>query len=228
MRVNFNNINYCSFGNINGKYLTPESKSRTVAVLGSSKTTDEIQKYMDACSEITKGIVLSGKNIVHGCGNSGIMGSAYEAGKTYSRKDSDGKPVQNLAIIANPLWGDEDLDNCIPLTTTNSEAERIENFAQVADTFVVFPGSASTLQEVSTVIAKNYYGKPEDRKKIILVGKDFYKGLQEQYETLYKNKLIKCPPSELFTIVDSVEEVNELLNTIEGCTIELLKNMFGM
>jgi len=189
------------------KYLTKESKDNTVAIMGSSKKTDKILEYMDICANSTRAIVKSGKNIVHGCGNAGIMGEAYVAGEINSIKDNHGTPVQNLAIIANPLWGDEDLDNCVPLLSSNSEAERIEGFSKVANTFVIYPGSATTLQEVTTLIAKNYYGKKENKKKIILVGSEFFKGLKEQYDELYRSKLISCPPSELFTIVDSEEEI---------------------
>ena len=152
------------------KYKTKEAKDNTVAILGSSKKTDEILEYMEMCANSTRALVKSGKNIVHGCGNAGIMGEAYVAGQINSVKDKHGSPVQNLAIIANPLWGDEDLDNCVPLVSTNSEAERIEKFAEVANSVVIYPGSATTLQEAATLIAKNYYGKPENRKKIILVG----------------------------------------------------------
>lgn len=67
------------------------------------------------------------------------------------------------------------------------------------------------MQEATTLITKNYYGKEEDKKKIILVGRDFFKGLQEQYQKLYDSKLIKCKPSELFTIVDTKEEVEALI-----------------
>ncbi len=194
------------------KYYASQSKANTVAILGSSKSSDEILKYMDMCSDITKAIILSGKNIVHGCGNSGIMGNAYKAGQKYSKRDERNKPLQNLAIIANPLWGDEDLENCIPLTTTNSEAERIEKFADVSNTIVVFPGSVSTIQEAATLIAKNYYGKPESKKQVILVGKEFFKGLTTQYEKLYQAGLIKCPPESLYRIVDNE---SDLLNIIE-------------
>ena len=197
---------------ISAQYFMPQSRENTVGILGSSKSTKEIMEYMDACANITKGIVLSGKNILHGCGNSGIMGAVYDSGKKYSTKDLTGRPIQNLAIIAVPMWGDEDLDNCVPISTSISEADRIEKFSQIADTFVIFPGSSTTLQEATTLITKNYYGKPEDKKQIILVGKDFYKGLQEQYQKMYDCKLIKCPPEELFTIVDTEDEVNELVN----------------
>lgn len=196
---------------INAQYYLPQSKQNTIGILGSSKTTDEIMDYMNSCAEITKGLVLNGKNLLHGCGNSGIMGVAYNSGKIYSKKNEEGKPIQNLAIIAQPLWGDEDLENCIPLTTSSSEADRIEKFSKIANSFIIFPGSSTTLQEATTLITKNYYGKPEEKKQIILVGRDFFKGLQEQYQKLYDSKLINCPPEELFTIVDTEEEVKQII-----------------
>lgn len=191
-------------------YKTAESKKNTVAILGSSKATPDIMDYLEMCSAYTKNLVLSGKNIVHGCGTAGIMGAAYNTAKEFSAKDENGKPQQNLAILANPLWGDEDLENCVPLTVANSEAERIEKFVEVADTMIIFPGSVTTLQEAATLITKNYYGKDEDKKKIILVGKDFFKGLAEQYQKLYESKLIKCKPEELFTIVDKKYDIKNL------------------
>ena len=36
--------------------------------------------------------------------------------------------------------------------------------------------------------------------------------LYRQYQKMYDCKLIKCPPEELFTIVDTEDEVNELVN----------------
>ncbi len=192
-------------------YKTQQSKSNTVAVLGSSKATNDILKYMDMCSSSVKNMILGGKNIITGCCTLGIMGAAFNTAKQCSKKNEEGKPVQNLAIVTKPLWGDEDLDNCVILASANSEAERIEMFSEVADTMVLFVGSAGTLQEATTLISKNYYGKKEDKKKIILVGKDFFKGLIEQYNKLYETGLIKCKPSELFTVVDSEEELAQII-----------------
>ena len=193
-------------------YKTKQSKSNTIAILGSSKTTDDILRYMDICSNTVKSMVLGGKNIVTGCGSLGIMGTAFYTAKENSKLNNDGKPIQNLAIVTKPLWGDEDLDNCIALTSVNSEAERIEKFSEVADTIILFAGSAGTLQEATTLISKNYYGKQEDKKKIILVGKDFFNGLIEQYNKLYETGLIKCQPGELFTVVDDEEELACILH----------------
>ena len=46
---------------ISPTYKTSQSKANTIAVLGSSKTTDEILKYMDICSNSVKSMVLNGK-----------------------------------------------------------------------------------------------------------------------------------------------------------------------
>ena len=192
-------------------YKTKQSKANTIAILGSSKTTNDILKYMEICSNSVKSMILCGKNIVTGCGTAGIMGSAFYTAKENSKKNEEGKPVQNLAIVTQPLWGDEDLENCIPLMAANNEADRIEKFSEVADTMVIFAGSVTTLQEATSLITKNYYGKDENKKKIILVGKDFFKGLAEQYNHLYKTGLIKCKPSELFTIVDNENELNRII-----------------
>ena len=192
-------------------YKTEQARKNTVAVLGSSRTADAILNYMDICSNSVKAFVSNGKNVVHGCCINGIMGAAYNSGKLASKKNAEGKPTQNLAIITNPLWGDEDLENCTILGCVNSEAERIEEFAKVADTILIFPGSTGTLQEASTLISNNYYGKPENRKKIILVGKDFFSGLDIQMKTMQKAGLIKCSPDELYTIVDSEEEIKNII-----------------
>lgn len=98
------------------------------------------------------------------------MGEVYNAAKEASLKVPSGgggklKPVRNLAIIVEPLWGDENLEDCVPIGKANSEADRIEKFTQVADNFVVFPGSAATLQEASTLIQKNRYQKNGEAKK---------------------------------------------------------------
>ena len=192
-------------------YKTKQSMSNTVAILGGSKATADVMDYMNICSSSVKSMILNGKNIVHGCCTTGIMGAALAAGKEYSKKDEEGNPVQNMAIIMNPRWGDEDLESCFPIGETNSEAERIKTFTEVADSILIFPGGAGTLLEASTLIFNNYYGKDEEKRKIILVGREFFKGLKEQYDKFYETGMIRCKPEELFTIVDNEKEINECL-----------------
>jgi predicted Rossmann-fold nucleotide-binding protein len=195
------------------KYTTPESKAKTITVLGSSRTTSSVLESMDLCSKVTKDLVNSGYNILTGCGAHGIMGSAYNAAKENSVKDiKTGKPLQNLTIIMEPAWGEEDFENCVSIGRASSEAERITKFSKTSDNFIVFPGSATTMQESVTLIQKNEYTKKNEHlKKIILVGKEFFSGLTKQYQTLYDAKLLKHTPDELFKVVETEGEIlNEL------------------
>lgn len=198
-----------SIPEIDERFTTPESRAKTITILGSSKPTDEILKSMDLCSKLSADLVRSGFNISTGCGAYGIMGSAYNSAKENSVKDiRTGRPLQNLAIIMEPAYGDEDLENCLPIGKSTSEADRIAKFRKTSDTFIVFPGSATTLQESVSLIQQNEYAQQnEPLKKIILVGKEFFDGLVQQYQKLFDSKLLKHSPEELFTILNSKEEL---------------------
>ena len=199
--------------NLNPRYTTKESKQNTIAILGSSSNTESLEKYIKASSDITRHFVENGYNVVHGCGTKGIMGEVYNTAQRHSAKDTSGKPIQNLAIIVEPLWGDENLADCIPIGKANSEAERITKFAKVADTFVIFPGSAGTLQETTTLIQNNHYLKDGKAKKVILFGTDFWNGIISQYKKLFDMKLLKENPiGKLFHIANSKEDVLKLIS----------------
>ena len=174
---------------------------------------------MDLCSETIKAIVRSGRNILSGCGADGIMGVTYNTARKYSKTDPDtGKPLQNLAIVVEPPWGDEDVENCIPIGKAESEADRISKFADTSDSFIVFPGSVTTLQEAVSLIQKNEF-MPKDKplKKIILVGSNFFAGLKMQYDKLFKSGLLVYhSPEELFTICDTIDEILRELNINEN------------
>ncbi len=198
--------------NLNSNYTKAKSKQKTVAILGSSGSSGSLEKYLKASSDITRHFVENGFNIVHGCGSKGIMGEVYNSAKDASIKNAAGKPLQNLAIIVQPLWGDENLRDCVPIGKANSESERILKFTQVADNFVIFPGSATTLQEATTLIQNNRYPKNNEVKKIILFGLDFWEGLVTQYKKVFEMNLLKENPiGKLFHVVNSKEEVLRLI-----------------
>ena len=173
MKVSLN-LNYNYPKNIS---FNQNKKRETVAILGSSKSKDSISEYINLCSDVTKSFVLADKNILHGCGTSGIMGAAYNAAKTYSKKDEENKPSQNLAIVKTPLWGDEDIENCV------------------------------VIDKATTLISKNNYTPKEKRKKIVLVGSDYFKNLDEQYKKIYSSGLLNEKPDKLYTIADTKEEI---------------------
>jgi len=198
---------------LNPFYVTEQSKDNTIAIFGSSKDTDGILNAMDLCSRTTKSLVEMNYNILTGCGTNGVMGRAFTAAKENSLIDQKtGKPKQNLTIVMDPPYGDEDIENSIPIAKANSELDRIDKFSKTANSFVIFPGSATTISEATTLIQQNEYTK-EKPKKIILVGKDFFAGLNKQYQALAEAKLLKHKPEELFKVVDTEKEILKELDT---------------
>ena len=191
------------------RYTTAESKAKTVTILGSSKTSDSILSAMNLCSRLTKDLVAKGYNIQTGNGKYGIMGSAYRTAQKASACDIfSHKPTQNLAIVTDPLYGIEDLKNCTLIGKATSEADRIDKFSKTSDTFVIFPGSAATLQEAASLIRQNEYMPPDKPlKKIILVGKKYFAGIAQQYRQIFNSKLLKHKQKELFKVLDTKDEV---------------------
>lgn len=193
---------------LNETYKTPESKARTVSILGSSRTTDALLDSMDLCSRVTKGLINNGYNILSGCGSNGIMGAAYRSASENSIKDISGRPIKNLAIVKEPAWGDEDLEHCVLIDKAPSEADRIEKFVKTSDSFIIFPGGETTMQETTSLIAQNKYPKDGDTyKKIILVGKEFFAGLIQQYKTGIQYGTITTPFEKLFKVLDSETDI---------------------
>ena len=195
---------------IDSRQFKPENKDKNIVILGSSKNSKELEKYLKSCSDITRYFVENGFNIVHGCGTMGIMGEAYTTAQKYSVKDANNKPLQNLAIITEKLWGNENLNDCILIGKATSEADRIEKFAKISDKFIIFPGSAGTIQEASALVMKNAYNT--DPKKIVLFGSNFWKPLENVYKKIIefgfmKDNMLK----HLFNISDTPKDAIKFL-----------------
>lgn len=191
------------------RYTTPESRANTVATWGSSKASSEILGDIQLSPLLIKDTINDGKNIVHGCGSYGLMGTFITAGKKHSIKDQQtGKPLQNLAIIMNPPYGDEDIHSCVPIGTAQSEENRIAKFMQVADTFLVQKGSTATLKETSAVIGEN--------KNVILIGKEFFEGLKKQYQQIFSHGFTEYKPEDLFIMLNAKKDRKTILEEINN------------
>lgn len=190
------------------RYATEESRANTIAVLGSSSTDADILKYMDLCSEVTGELVKRNYNILTGNGAYGIMGAAYDAAAANSIRDiQTKKPIQNLVILRTPFWGDERTD-CIPIGKATSENLRIDSFSKTADTFLCFDGGPATVQEVTSLIAKNHYGEFNPVKNVILVGREAFMGLINHYQRLFGlGRTSKCPEGNLFSVAETKDEI---------------------
>ena len=191
---------------IDSRQYLPENKAKNIVILGSSRNSDAIDKYLKSCSDVSRHFIEIGYNIVHGGGTTGIMGELYSTARKYSVKDINNKPVQNLAIITEQLWGNENLNDCVLIGKATSEADRIEKFAKVSDKFVIFPGSAGTIQEATALVGKNAYGM---NKKIVLFGSDFWKPFEFVYKKIADFGLLKN--KNLFDIADKVQDVIKIL-----------------
>ena len=55
-------------------------------------------------SNIAHHFVENDYNVVHGRGNSRIMGEMYRTAQKSSQKNPQGMSLHNLAIIVEPLW----------------------------------------------------------------------------------------------------------------------------
>ena len=185
--------------------------NKTYSILGASSVPKdergeaELLDYMQMASDFTKYLVQNQDSIITGCENKGIMGAAY-----YSAYNN-GSKEQNKVYIMQPEWGDEDKEHCKILGYTTSEAERIEKFRENSDAMVIFPGSCGTMQELTTLVFQNYYSK--DKKPIILVGREFFKGIDLQYQNMLKNGYLNKVQStdELYKIVDSLDELKKAI-----------------
>ena len=190
---------------INSRYFVPDLKEKSVVILGSSKNSPSIDKYLQTCSDITRHFVENGYNIVSDAGSKGIMGEVFNTAYKYSQKDKNNHPVQNLAILTEPLWGDENLEQGVIIGKAKSEAERIQKFAKVSNKFLIFPGSGGTIQEASTLVAGNIYGS--EPKKIALFGQEFWKNFENIFKVITDFELLKKPLDQIFKIVNSKDEV---------------------
>jgi len=89
-------------------------------------------------------------------------------------------------------------------------------FAKYSKAFVVFPGGFGTLDEFSEGITLIQTGRLEPFP-IILVGREYWKGLIDWMKgTLLKHKTIEKKDLNIFTVVDTPEEVISLLNGCKG------------
>ncbi len=193
---------------LDARYTEPERRARAVTILGSSKSVEPIAASITLSAVVSGELIRRGYSVLTGAGNAGIMGAAYGAAAASANAARGGKPRgENLVIVVRPAWGDENLSDARAIGIADSEAERVEKFAKASDSFLIFPGSAGSLQEAATLIAKNAYRGKEPPKRIILVGRDFFGDFERQYRRLFADGLLKESPQSLFRIVDSADEL---------------------
>ncbi|MFA5389562.1 MAG: TIGR00730 family Rossman fold protein [Candidatus Omnitrophota bacterium] len=84
-------------------------------------------------------------------------------------------------------------------------------FLKYAKAFVVFPGGFGTMDEFFEIITLIQTGRI-DRFPVVLVGRGYWKGLMDWIKkSMLSEKRVSKADMEIFSIVDSPEEVSEVI-----------------
>tara|TARA_X000001036_G_scaffold216661_1_gene202830 strand:- start:214 stop:900 length:687 start_codon:yes stop_codon:yes gene_type:complete len=176
----------------------------SISIFGSARTKPN-DKYYKLAEEISASIVEKGYGVITG-GGKGIMEAA--------NKGANSKKGNSVGLCIN-----------LPFEDTNNEfidQDKLLNFdyffvrkvmfVKYAQGFVVMPGGFGTMDEFFEAITLIQTYKAE-KFPIILVGTDFWKGMVDWIKKalLLENKNISKEDLNLFQIVDTKEEVIEIL-----------------
>ena len=176
-----------------------------VSVFGSARTKPE-DKYYKLAESISYKLTQSGYGVITG-GGPGIM----EAGNKGARRGGGVSVGLNIEL---PF---EQHDNPYIDSDKNLEFDyffvRKVMFVKYAQGFVAMPGGFGTLDELFeaiTLIQTKKIGK----FPIVLVGTEFWNGVMDWIKKtlLHKYKNVSEKDLDLFNIVDSADEVIEIIN----------------
>ena len=176
-----------------------------VSIFGSARTNVD-DKYYDLATEIAKNIVNLGFGIITG-GGPGIMEAANKGAKL-ALGSSVGLNIELPFEQHDNPYIDEDKSLDFDYFFV-----RKVMFMKYSQGFVVMPGGFGTLDELFEAVTLIQTKKAE-KFPIILVGSSFwekcYSWIKE--ELVLKNKYISNNELKLISIVDSSEEVIEILS----------------
>lgn len=156
------------------------------------------ENYKSTAFEFGKWIATNGNTLVFGGATGGLM-SAVSEGAASAKG-------QIIGVIPQAVIKMNRQSNlCTELICINSMSERKAKMKDIADLFVVFPGSYGTLDEMFDVIASGVVG--EHKKPIIIFNEnDFYGDLLKMAD---KMRLEKFIPIENYKpiIVNTLDEI---------------------
>lgn len=176
-----------------------------VSIFGSARTTPD-NKYFKLAEEIAFKLTQHGYGVITG-GGPGIMEAANMGAKKGNGK-SVGINIDLPMEQGSNLFIDSD-----KLISFDHFFVRKVMFVKYAQGFIVLPGGFGTFDELfeaMTLIQTEKIG----RFPIILVGKDYWEGLVKWIREvmLEKEKNVNEEDMNLFTLVDSADEVVEQIN----------------
>ncbi len=176
-----------------------------ITIFGSARTTED-NKYYQMARDIARMLVENGYGVITG-GGPGIM----EAGNR-GAMDANGKSV-GLNIKLPFEQENNDFIDSDKLISFDYFFVRKVMFVRYAQGFIGMPGGFGTLDEIFEALTL-IQTKKIGQFPIVLVGKDYWKGLIEWFEkTVYETEgNISEWDFDLFYLVDTPEEAVEIIN----------------
>ena len=175
-----------------------------ISIFGSARTNSN-HKYYKLTEDISKAIVERGYGIISG-GGPGIMEAANKGASSVK-----GKSVGLCINLPFEDTNNKYIDKDKQLNFDYFFVRKVM-FVKYAQGFIVMPGGFGTLDELFEAITLIQTYKAE-KFPIILVGSEFWSGLIDWMKKtlLTENKNISENDLDLFQIVDSKEEVIQIL-----------------
>jgi len=192
---------------LDNNYTTLESRAKTVAACGSSRTTSQILPDMISAKPLIREMIQSGRNVAHGGGLDGFMKVYLDTACEFSKVNpDDGRPMQSLVIAMNPPYHNETIKRCTLVGVATSEEDRVAKFSQISDHFLIEKGSVATLQEATAVIAEG--------KNTVLVGRKFWDGLITQCSRFFKDGFAGFSFDETVKVAEN-SDINDVLDKVD-------------
>lgn len=171
--------------------------SGAIAIFGASSGSMDAE-YYQAANEMGALIAKSGKALLFGGGDTGIMGAAARGAHSAGGKVIGVIPeALNLPKIAYP--------ECDELIVTRDLRDRMAKMAELSDAFCVLPGGFGTLYELFEVITLNqlrYMLKPV----VLLNTRGYYNCMMDMFETMYQEKCARDMCRRLYALADTPQQ----------------------
>ena len=180
--------------------------SPAVSIFGSARI-DKDDKFFKITQKIAQKLSEAGISVISG-GGPGIMEAANMGAKKGKKGLSVGLNISGL--------NHEQKANDFQDVSANFHHFFVRKvmFSKYCSAYVCMPGGLGTLDEVSEMLVLMQTQKAP-KIPLIFVGREFWSGLLEWIENqMLKNNLISKEDLELYRLVDSAEEVLQILSPL--------------
>jgi len=175
---------------------------RVSVFCASSPTVD--QKYIDLASQLGAGIGSRGWELVSGGGRISCMGAVARSARENGAKTIGVIPEQLVKVE----FADHDSDELIIVKDMRERKGKIES---LADSFVILPGGAGTLEEFFEIWVGRFL-KFHDKPIVILDPFDLYLPLLNLIDHLESENFVKPGQRELLFWAKDVDQALDFIS----------------